>query len=62
MSEMKKEVCVPVVDGRILENATGSNGAECAANLDLVDLTDEELQRVEFRRAILSIVDEGDNQ
>lgn len=39
---------VPVLDGQPLINAIGSNDNECHANLALIDLTDDELQRVEL--------------
>lgn len=45
---------VPWLDQRPLINATGSNENECHVNLTMLDLSDEELQRVIIRSATLS--------
>ena len=45
---------VPWLDQRPLINATGSTESECEANLTMLDLTDEELNRVVIRPATLS--------
>lgn len=42
------ECVVPYLDGKPLVNAVGSNETECHANLGLLDLTDQELNRVEL--------------
>lgn len=53
---MKRFPCtVPWLDGRPLINATGSTEAEAKANIGLLDLTDEELKRVEFVDAELAV-------
>lgn len=45
-------VCVvPVLDGRMLINAVGSNETEAAGSLSLLDLEDDEFNRVEYRKA-----------
>lgn len=45
----------PWLNGRPLINAVGSSETECHANLGLLDLSDEDLQRVEIRSAKLQI-------
>lgn len=47
--------CVPWIDGRPLINAVGTNETECHVNLSLLDLSDDELQRVVILSAALKI-------
>lgn len=57
MSQQQTEFScfVPWLDQRPLINATGSNENECQANLFMLDLSDEELQRVVIKPAKLTI-------
>lgn len=48
---------VPIVDGKPLINAVGTDETECNVNLSMIDLTDEELQRVIFKSAAIIIGD-----
>ena len=57
--ENQKQVTVPVVDGRMLENATGTNEDECLANLIFIELSDEEWERLEYKSATLTLNEEG---
>ena len=57
--EQVKKVTVPVVDGRMIENATGTNENECFANLAFIELSDDEWKRLEFWTATLTL-DEDD--
>lgn len=47
--------CVPWIDGRPLINAVGTNETECHVNLSLLDLSDDELQRVVILSAAINI-------
>lgn len=42
-------------DGRPLINAVGSSENECHANLTMIDLSDEELQRVQILPATIKL-------
>jgi len=57
--EQVKKVTVPVVDGRMIENGTGTNKDECFANLTFIELSDDEWKRLEFWTATLTL-DEDD--
>ncbi|ELG7184128.1 TPA: hypothetical protein ACP3ZG_000543 [Pseudomonas aeruginosa] len=49
------ECFLPWVDGRPLINAVGSSENECHANLTMIDLSDEELQRVQILPATIKL-------
>ena len=47
---MNTEIYIPVLDGRVLKNAIGSDQNEVDANLSLIELTDEENNRIVTKR------------
>jgi hypothetical protein len=55
--EDSKNVMVPMVEGRMIENATGTNKNECLANLAFIELTDDEWNRLEYKEATLTLKD-----
>lgn len=55
---MEFKCIVPVIGNKPLINAIGSSEIECDVNFSMIDLTDEEINNVEFKTAIITLIED----